>query len=108
MYQPYFTDDFQNKLDKDHRRDRATHDRVTKTVDSIIENPEHNTFPLIADLLGKRKKRAGDIRIFFAICEECREKGYTQLNGCEGCETYPDDAIMFFDYSFRKDAYKKR
>lgn len=41
------------------------------------------------------KFQSGD-RIIFAICAECRKKGFESVNNCPECEEIADSTIMLF------------
>jgi hypothetical protein len=37
------------------------------------------------------------IRIIYAVCEDCRKKQATTINGCGECSEVPDNTIMLWD-----------
>lgn len=41
-------------------------------------------------------KMETDSRIIYAICEDCRKKKWTTMNGCGDCREIPDNTIMLW------------
>jgi mRNA-degrading endonuclease RelE of RelBE toxin-antitoxin system len=105
IYDALFSDDFRKECAYMRKKDRENHDRIRKAVLAIREEPYHNSAPLTAGLLGKRKKYAGKMRIIYAVCEECRRLDHVSLNGCVGCDAIPDLNVIFFKVGLRKNVY---
>lgn len=61
------------------------------------------------DLRGKRSRHdaGGTYAFVFAICEECVKEGLEDFNDCAGCETIPENAVVFFAYGRHDDVYAR-
>jgi len=60
-------------------------------------------------LKGFRRAKAGDDRIIFQICKECRkDPDILKERECFDCDDVPENGIMVFDIDARKRVYKKR
>lgn len=101
-YEARFTSVFEKNLS---RLEKPVKKRIQRLVDSIVENPYCNSPFLKGQFRGKRKKRAGQYRVSFAACEECRRLGHTSLNGCADCEDMSNSIIKFFDCGHRDKFY---
>lgn len=75
--------------------------KIKAEINNVVLNvlkyaPEKSEF-LSGLLKGLRSYHVGrGYRIIFAICGECRERGHTRINHCEGCNTYSDNTVMLF------------
>jgi Txe/YoeB family toxin of Txe-Axe toxin-antitoxin module len=105
---------FKPQFKKDIKKYKSFKKRIQKKVDSIIEDPYHNT-EMLEDkqnykLYGLRSKRIDrNFRIIFAICEECRGL-FTENDNrpCYYCDkTLPDKTIIFFCAQPHEKAYNK-
>lgn len=79
------------------------HDKVW----NHIRHKPHNYEYLRLELEGLRSFQfpSGD-RIIFAICEECRKKGFESVNECPECEEIADKTVMLFVFGSH-DIYEK-
>ena len=105
MYVPYFSDDFEKHLKKLTKRDNNLKKRILGKVEEMKNDPYRNSKEYIADLKGKRKMRVGAYRLVYAVCEDCRAKGYEVLNQCFECESKKDNSIVYFDVIHRPHGY---
>jgi len=74
-------------------------------IEDMKQDPYRNSIELIYELKGKRRVRIGDYRLIYAVCEECRKRGYIQFNQCYNCESKEDNSIIFFDIIHRPKGY---
>ena len=102
MYDVYLTTDFEKKLKKFDGRNKK---RITKSIEKLSSNPYHNTTHLKGNFQGKRKYRAGDLRIVFAICEECQKLQHNRINNCIDCDDLPENRLKMFDVGLRGAIY---
>lgn len=70
-----------------------------KIVNHIQEKP-FSTEELAYELSGlwSYNDMKTDSRIIYAVCEDCRRKKATSLNGCVECGEMPDNTIMLWDF----------
>lgn len=105
MYVPFFSDDFKKHLEKLTKRDIVLKKRVADQIEEMKNDPFRNSIELDYELKGKRRIRVGDYRLIYAVCIDCRKKGYTKFNQCYECESKNDNAIVFFDIIHRSKGY---
>lgn len=101
-YDIYLIDKLNKKLAK---TDDQIVRRIHKGISDLYENPYQISEQLHGDLKGKRKHREGNLRIEFAICEECRKLGHDTINKCVDCGDMPENALKVFDADFRGAIY---
>ena len=105
LYKPQFADDVKTYA--------SLKKQIEKKVESILEDPYHNTEPLEKkaghDLRGLRSKRVDkNFRIIFAICEECRKLFPEKEKPCRYCDsTIPAKSVIFFTVRPHKVVYKE-
>lgn len=70
-----------------------------KIMNHIRTNPYDSEY-LRCECAGLRSytKFKSDNRIVFAICKECRENGFENVNNCEDCDEITDNTIMLFAF----------
>lgn len=105
MFEVRTTKRFNRKARKFKKNAEAKR-KINESVEILKTNPYHNSMSLQGNYKGKRKNRKGDLRIVFAICEECRELGYTDINRCLDCDKHSDQTLMLFDVDSRPRAYR--
>lgn len=105
MYVPFFSEDFKKHLEKLTKRDNILENRITNQIEDMKTDPFRNSIELTHELKGKRRVKVGDYRLVYAVCEECRKKGYENFNGCYDCESKPVNSIIFFDVFHRSKGY---
>jgi mRNA-degrading endonuclease RelE of RelBE toxin-antitoxin system len=103
-YEPRATDYFQKDFASLAQLDIKK--RISDAVVELTKNPYHNTKGLTGDLAGQRSYRKGDIRILFAICEECRKLNHQNKNACIDCDEIKDKAIKLFTVDYRGRVYE--
>ena len=74
-------------------------------VEEMRNDPIRNSIELNYDLKGKRRVRIGDYRLIYAVCLDCRQKGYTKFNQCYDCKSHNDNSIVYFDVIHRPHGY---
>ena len=94
-YSKDFTEKFAKQLRKIHDAIRIK--RINQKVDEIIDFPYRNIRYGAGRWRGKREERIGDDRIFFAICEQCRNENHQTYNACDNCKGIPNNTIRFFE-----------
>lgn len=104
-YKPQFGDDVKTYA--------SLKKQIEKKVESILEDPYHNTEALEKkgghDLRGLRSKRVDkNFRIIFAICEECKELFPEKEKPCRYCDLdLPAKSVVFFTVRPHKIVYKE-
>jgi len=79
--------------------------RVHRGINDLHEDPYRRSKQLHGNLKGKRKHREGNLRIEFAVCEECRKLRHDKINKCIDCGDMPENALKVFDADFRGAIY---
>lgn len=74
-------------------------------IEEMRENPFRNSIELDYELKGKRRIKVGDYRLIYAVCSDCRKKGYEKINQCYDCKLKGEDAMVFFDVFHRSKGY---
>jgi len=105
LYVPFFSDDFKKHLDKLTRKDNVLKKRIMNEVEEMKNDPYRNSIELDYDLKGKRRVKVGDYRLIYAVCEDCRKKGFTRFNQCYECKSHGDDSLIYFDLIHRSQGY---
>ena len=97
-YEIYQTEEFAKKFKK---LDKSVKKEIDKKVKFLSGDPyggAGNIGHLKGEFEGLRRIRVGrNWRIYFAICEECRQLGYTNLRNCLDCRDIPDKSVKLFD-----------
>ena len=101
-YAVYETSEFLKNYGK---LDGSVRAHVDRSLVRLAENPFHNSKTLSHPFLGKRSFRIGKHRLIFAVCEECRGRGWPDHNQCAGCRGRPDRSIILFTIGPRKNVY---
>lgn len=92
-YVPSYTPKFSEQLST---QNPLLVNQVKAKIDSLLQDPFHNTKFMKGQHKYRRKARLNDSdRLAFVICEECREFGYTRFNGCSDCEKTPENTVVF-------------
>ena len=105
MYIPFFSEVFKKHLEKLTKRDIALRNRIINQIEEMKIDPFRNSIELTYELKGKRRVKVGDYRLVYAVCEECRKKGYEKFNNCYDCKSKPANSIIFFDVFHRSKGY---
>ena len=79
-----------NSLNKEY------HNRVKALIKEIAQNPLLKSEIMKSDYKGLRKRKKGRIRILYAYCKDCRDRGNDEVQGCAICEDMSDETIIFF------------
>lgn len=105
-YDGYFVPDFSKNLEKLTRRNLELKRRIDKKIREMRNDPFRGSIHLVGKGTGKRRVYvAGDYRLIYAVCHECREKGHNSINQCIDCEQKSNNSIIYFDVEHRKHAY---
>jgi mRNA-degrading endonuclease RelE of RelBE toxin-antitoxin system len=107
LYVPFFSDDFNKNFRKLTKKDNNLKNRIMQQVEEMKIDPFRNSIELEYDLKGKRRIRVGDYRLIYAVCDDCRKKGYDRLNQCYECGSKGNDAMVFFDIIHRSQGYDR-
>lgn len=93
-----------NRLKKKDANKLAIFAKGERRLEKI---PYHNTGFLTGRLRGKRRLRLPQkLRVVFAICEECREKGHIEFNKCNDCSHRDGKTVVLFFALDRAEDYK--
>lgn len=110
MYELKYTEGFFKKIEKWNRKNKKSVEIIEKRINknTFKSNPRKNSIHLIEPRLkGKRRiKLANDLRVIYALCDECVEMNHMPYNGCAFCNGEPNKWIILFDFDFRGGAYK--
>jgi hypothetical protein len=73
---------------------------VNDKVENIIKYDPFGQEALHGPLqpLYSYNKFESDNRILYAVCEDCRKRGFTSVNNCIGCNSYPDNTIFLWAF----------
>jgi len=65
---------------------------------NIIKFHPHDSEALGGELKGLRSynKSESDLRIYFAICFECKKEGFTEVNNCPDCDSMKNNVVKLF------------
>lgn len=98
--------------DYDRMHSQGKHEDVNEGLEKIVDDPKGNSHHLKGELEGKRSHRTRDIRIIFAYCPECIERGDIDHNGCGDCDELhgegqedPQEIIKLFETGDRSNIY---
>lgn len=85
-------DTYWNRLNEHEQR--IVNDKI---VNALKFKP-YESEALSGELDGLRSynKLESDIRIYFAICRECRAGGFTKVNNCTDCDEMKDNVVKLF------------
>ena len=76
----------------------------------LAQDPKNESIPLQDPYFyGLRRMKAGEDRVKFQICEECKSNPtIAELRQCVDCNDIPENGIKVFDVMHRSSSYKKR
>lgn len=80
---------------------------LDNAIKDVLFHSPYNSKILKGNCKGKRSLRVHGYRIIFAICEECREKNHTRLNGCKDCKKHGRNDIIMFTCGPRSHIYEE-
>ena len=74
----------------------------------LAQDPKTNSVPLQDPYFyGLRRMKAGEDRIKFQICEECKDNDTVrELRQCIDCGDIPENGVKVFDITHRRSSYK--
>ena len=105
MREPFFTSHFGRNGKKLTKKNPELKKRIEEAIGEVCSASEKSKL-LKGEFEGKRSYSFGNYRIVFAICRECRKRGFVRFNRCSDCGEKPDNSIVFFDIEHRKRVYK--
>ncbi len=90
---------FELRLDKIRESNPGGHERIRKTMDRILANPDVADGQMRGPHRGKFKKYVGrrEYRLIYYYCELCRKFNRRLSERCDDCEHIPDHSVVFFD-----------
>ena len=106
LYEP--TGVFERKLEHIRLHDPSGYERILRTRDRLLVNPQDADGKMRGLFNGRFKKYVGrsGYRIIYYWCELCRKENRKRDDACENCETIPDRSVLFFDVYHKKDSKK--
>ncbi|MCW4049131.1 MAG: hypothetical protein NWE89_05275 [Candidatus Bathyarchaeota archaeon] len=109
MYEVRMQSKPEKELQRLKKRAKPRWERITERMNELGDDPIQGSIQLKGPILhGFRKVRAGDDRIIYQICEECRDfPDIKNLRQCFDCDDISDNWVMVFDIEPRKSSYKK-
>ncbi len=91
-YKPIYAPKFQRQI---RGLAQEMRDAIEERIDTLIDDPWHNTRFLKGQYRGKRRMWLNRVdRLVFVICEECRELDHIIYNQCSDCDTTPENALV--------------
>ena len=101
---PHFT----RKLESLESADPPGHARVKKCIERLLADPSNADGVMKGLYHGRFKKYVGrrDYRLIYYWCRLCRKENARLEQKCEGCDTLPDNSVIFFDL-YHKGSKKK-
>ncbi|MGA2625744.1 MAG: hypothetical protein ABSF63_01610 [Candidatus Bathyarchaeia archaeon] len=81
-----------------NRLSEAQQKLVDDKIMHIIRFKPYESEGLGGELAGLRSynKLESDLRIYFAICYECRKGGFVKVNNCPDCQEIENDVVKLF------------
>ena len=101
---------FERKLDNVHQTDPQGYSRIQKTIDRLLVDPGNADGKMRGLYNGRFKKYVGrrDYRLIYHWCRLCRKENARLEQKCDGCDTIPDNSVIFFDLYHKSDKKKLR
>lgn len=102
-YEPFYTETFKEQMEGISNKLMKT---VEKRIQDILLDPYHyRDFGKGPPYRGKKKVRLNKKdRLFFVVCEECRQLRHKLYNLCSDCDETPDNTVIFafilFDHNY--------
>ena len=84
------------------------HKKVSVLIKEISQNPFMKSELMKGDYKGLRKRKKGRVRILYAYCKDCRERGDDKNRKCGCCEDMSDETIIFFYVGLKGILYEDR
>ena len=109
MYKAHFQKSFAGRIQSKKKSEKQKIKVFEQGVKKILSGKIQGTRFLKGPLRGKRCLRLPmDLRIVFAICEECIRLRHQGFNDCENCQeisSNPKTAVFFYAWD-RKNDYR--
>lgn len=92
------------------KRAKVRYEKIMERLQELAKDPKNESIPLQdAYFFGLRRMKAGEDRVKFQICEECKSNPtISGLRQCVDCNDIPENGIKVFDVMHRSSSYKKR
>lgn len=84
------------------------HNKVKALLKEITQNPLLKSEIMKSDYKGLRKRKKGRVRILYAYCKDCRNRGDDVDRGCAFCSDMNDETIIFFYVGLKGILYEDR
>ena len=101
MYKPIFRSHFDKDIKKLRRKNKKDVIKLIEVAinDYLKHDPYKNSKSLTGLYLGKRKYKKrynqNELRVVFAICEECKSLNHQRFNSCNDCQEHDDNTLIF-------------
>lgn len=82
--------------------------KVEALIKEIMKGPLRKSELMKGDYKGLRKRKKGRIRILYAYCKDCRERGDDVNRGCAFCKDMTNETIIFFYVGLKGILYEDR
>lgn len=101
---PYFT----KKLSQVEQADYKGYVRINKVIERLLQDPANGDGKMRGFYNGRYKKYVGrkDYRLIYYWCHHCRKENKRLEQKCDGCDTLPDNSVIFFDLYHKSDKKK--
>lgn len=109
LYEPYYQKAFTKRITSKKKTEKQKVQVFKEGVEKILAGKIQGTKFLHGESLrGKRRLvLPDDLRIVFAICEECKRLGHQEFNQCNACSTISSKNSAVFFYALdRAKGYK--
>jgi len=99
---------FSRKLDDVHQSDPPGYVRIKKSIERLLVDPSNADGKMRGLYNGRYKKYVGrrDYRLIYYWCRLCRKENARLEQKCDGCDTLPDNSVIFFDLYHKSDKKK--
>ena len=110
MYDIYLQSQASKELKKLSKREKKRHEDITDVLDLLSVDPFGDSVKLKDEMFqGLRRAKAGEDRILFLVCEECRSGLLmSEDDKCIDCDDIPENGVKIFNIIPRKHAYRRR
>lgn len=101
-------DHFSRKLELVKKSDRPGYNRIQKVIARLLVDPANGDGKMRGLYNGRFKKYVGrrDYRLIYYWCRLCRKENKRLEQKCDGCDTLPDNSVIFFDLYHKGDLKK--
>ena len=110
LYEIFLQPRAEKQLRKLQKKAKTRYEKIMERLQELAQDPKGKSIPLEDPYFyGLRRMKAGEDRVKFQICEECRDNDtIRELRQCTDCDDIPENGIKVFDITIRRSSYKIR